>query len=417
MSDTTAPALDPGTAFFLRAFEPDARENPYPLYAEMRETAPLFDTGIGMWFAFTHEDCWEVVRSPDFSSDERRSTLFQHDAQHNPRLARQFEEQPILLFADPPHHTRLRSLVSRAFTPSTVAAMRIGAERLTAELVSGIADAGADGSPVDLIEAIAYPLPITIISDLMGVPEADREPFRAWSKVLTRSIDPGALRTEEMNDAIDATQAEIDDYVEELLRERRERPGDDLISALSIAVDGDDRLTAREIVDLCVLLLIAGHETTVGLIGNGMHALLTHPSQFELLRSQPQLGRNAIDELLRYDGTVQMVQRIATRTMTVRGVEIPEGGQMILGLASANRDPAVFADPDRLDITRANANRHLAFGGGIHHCIGAALARMEGQLVIEALVQAFPAMEPAGPVARRDLFNLRGLEHLPVTIR
>jgi cytochrome P450 len=416
MEPAAPPHLDAGTLFLMEAFAPENRADPYPLYQRMREQSPVLDTGINMWVTFSHGDCWTTVRSPEGSSDERRGIAFQREMKVNPRFADAFEREPGMLFADPPRHTRLRALVSKAFTPSTVNALRDRTVSLTTDICAQIAEAGRSGVSVDVIESIAYPLPIAIISDLMGVPEADRHQFRAWSTVLARSVDPGVLRSDELNAAIDRVNLECGQYCEALLDERRHRPGDDLISALSIATDGDDRLTSDEIVELCVLLLIAGHETTSSLIGNAMLALLRHPDQRQLLAEDASLLRNAVDELLRYDTPVQLVQRVATQPMRLGDVTIPEGDQVLVTLAAANRDPAVFDEPDRLDLRRENAVRHLSFGGGIHHCLGAALARTEAQIVIGELVHRFPMMELAAEPVLRESFNLRGLDRLLVTI-
>lgn len=410
-------AIEAASAFFVRAFEPEHRLDPYALYAEERAAHPLVDTGMHMWIAFLHDDCWATVRSPSASSDERRGTLFRLEAQTDPRLAAMFDRRPSLIFQDPPDHTRVRGLVSRAFTPARIEQLRARIEELTDELVDGLAERldSADTS-VDIIDALAYPLPLTVICELLGIPLADHELFKAWSKSLIRSVDPSVLRTDEENAAIEVATAELDDYCLALLEERRRAPRDDLLSALVTAQDGDDELESSEIVGLASLLLVAGHETTVNLVGNGLLALLANPDELRRWISEPGLDANAVDELLRYDPPVQMVQRIVTGPLVLSDTAIPEGDQVIVIIGAANRDPEVFAEPDRLDLGRANANRHLAFGGGIHHCLGAALARTEGSVVLSRLIRRFPDIALAGAPTLRPTFTLRGYASVPVAL-
>jgi cytochrome P450 len=316
---------------------------------------------------------------------------------------------------DPPDHSRLRSLVARAFTPKRIADLRPAAESITAALVDETAAAAASGAVVDLIRSLAYPLPVQVICRLLGVPEADEATFTGWSGALARSLDPSVLRSPEVDAAIRAAEGDMAAYLENLLAFRRTTPGDDLLSAL-LAVEGDgDRIATVEVVDLALLLLVAGHETTVNLIGNGILALLRTPDQLELLRHRPELIASAVDELLRFDSPVQMTQRVATEDLDLVGSRVRAGDEILLVLGAANRDPLVFAEPHRLDVTR-DARRHLAFGGGIHHCLGAALARLEGQVALSALLAGFSHLELAGQPVRRPTFNLRGLESLPVAM-
>jgi cytochrome P450 len=266
-----------------------------------------------------------------------------------------------------------------------------------------------------VIDALAYPLPVRIICSLLGVPEADQASFTVWSRALARSLDPSVLRSAEEDADIVRAERDLARYLEDLLSFRRTAPGDDLLSAL-LAVEADgDRISPKEVVDLALLLLVAGHETTVNLIGNGVLALLRAPNQLELLRRSPDLAPGAVDELLRFDSPVQMSQRVATEDLDLAGHRVRAGDEILLVLGAANRDPSVFAEPDHLDVTR-DARRHVAFGGGIHHCLGAALARLEGQVVLSALLARFSRLELAGTPLRRPTFTLRGLESLPIIL-
>ncbi|MDY7104367.1 MAG: cytochrome P450 [Actinomycetota bacterium] len=402
--------------FFVRAFADENRRDPYPLYAAERDAGPLLDTGTGAWFAFAHADCAALLRSPHASSDERRSRLFEQFAEHDERLAAMYDEQPSLLFLDPPDHTRLRGLVSRAFTPRVVNRLRDRAREITADLLNAVEHHHGPDDELDLVAALAYPLPVTIICELLGVPYADHGRFGAWSRDMARSVDPSVLRTDEENRRIDASIGAVGEYIDALANERQRDPRDDLLSGLLAVEDDGDRLSRRELIDLAVLLLIAGHETTVNLIGNGTAALLRHPEALTQLRTTPALDRNATDELLRYDSPVQMTQRVAIEPITLHDRTIPPGDQVIVVLGAANRDPQRFAQPDRLWLDRPDSAHHLAFGGGMHHCLGAALARMEGEVAITTLIRRFPNLALAGEPTLRPTFTLRGLEHLPVTL-
>jgi len=386
--------------FFVAAMAPEHRVDPYPLYAAWRERARMHRVDDDTWLVLGHAEVTACLRHPLLSSNEQRSVVHQREVaagREVPPLA------PSLLFMDPPDHTRLRGLVSRAFTPRTVEGLRARTEALVAELLDGLA------GEVDLIPALAYPLPVQVICALLGVPEEDEGRFSAWSKVLARSIDPSILRSAELEAQIAVADRELSAYMEDLVARRESDPGDDLISALLVVEAEGDRISHRELIDLTMLLLVAGHETTVNLIGNGVLALLDHPDQ------RGPLGAG-IDELLRYDSPVQMNIRVATEDVEIAGEPIASGSELILVLAAANRDPAAFARPDDLLLGR-DARRHVAFGGGIHHCLGAALARMEGQLAIAGLLARFPDVRLAGEPELRPTFTLRGREHLPVDLR
>jgi cytochrome P450 len=410
--------LDPAAAFFFEAFDPANRADPYPLYRRMRERSPLLPSPVNVHVAFGHEAGAAMLRSPAASSDERRSVSRQRALAEGVRTFRTSEERSSLIFLDPPVHTRLRTLVAGAFTPRRIAGLRDDVAVRSGVLADRLAEraAGSPGEPVDAIEHFAYPLPVEVICSMLGVPPTDHAQFRRWSADLTRSIDPDLLRSEAENNAIEAANLEITEYVIDLLEHRRATPGDDLLTDLLAQRDGTDRLSDGELVDLVVLILVAGHETTVNLIGNGLCALFAHPDQLALWQREPGLPATAIDELLRYDSPLQMVQRVATEPMRVGGVDLEVGDQVVIMLGAANRDPAMFDDPDRLDLRRPNANRHVSFGGGIHHCLGAALARTEGAIAIETLVRRFPNIRLGGVPMLRSTFNLRGRETLPVLL-
>jgi pimeloyl-[acyl-carrier protein] synthase len=394
--------------FFVDAMSPAFREDPYPHYETYRSREPLRRVADTIWLVLGHADVTALLRHPRLSADETRATT----ETGRPKPGRLKAHS--LLFMDPPDHTRLRSLVARAFTPARIADLRPTAEAITTELLDVTAAAASTGA-VDLIRSLAYPLPVRIICALLGVPAADEATFTGWSRALARSLDPSVLRSAEVDVAIAVAERDLTAYLEDLLAVRRTSPGDDLLSAL-LAVEADgDRITPAEVVDLALLLLVAGHETTVNLIGNGVLALLRAPDQLERLRRSPELVAAAVDELLRFDGPVQMTQRIATEDLTLAGCRVRAGDEILLVLGAANRDPAVFVEPHRLDVTR-DARRHVAFGGGIHHCLGAALARLEGQVALAALLARFPRLELAGQPVRRPTFTLRGLESLPVAV-
>lgn len=401
---TSSPSL--ADRFFVEAMSPAFREDPYPFYERFRGPAPLLRVADTIWFALGHTDVTALLRHPNLSTDESHAATEAGRTEEDPNRTRS------LLFLDPPDHTRLRGLVARAFTPRRIDDLRAATTAIAAELVDAMA---AQQGPIDLVQSFAYPLPVRVICALLGVPPEDEAIFTDWSRGIARSVDPSVLRTPAIDAGIAEARAGLRAYLGDLLAARRRTPGDDLLSALA-AVDADgDRITSREVVALAQLLLVAGHETTVNLIGNGMLALLRAPDQLALLRRSPELVGPAVDEFLRFDGPVQITQRVVIKDMEVVGCPVKAGDEIMLVLGAANRDPAAFAEPHRLDVTR-DARRHVAFGGGIHHCLGAALARMEGQIAFTALLDRFPRVELAGTPTRRPTFTLRGLETLPVAL-
>lgn len=364
----------------------------------------------GIWTLTRYQDILAVLRDDLFSVDPRNATAFDE-------LREQTGEEDsfirnaagrVLLFTDPPDHTRLRTLVNKAFTPRTVERLR---GHIT-ELVDGILDDVAVRGEMDVIEDLAYPLPALVICELMGVPTSDRDMFRGWSGEVAPVLDPWTSK--EILDNAVGTLAKFLFYFMDLVQKRREDPQDDLVSALLAAEEQDDKLTDEQLFALCVLIFIAGHETTQNLIGNGLLALLRHPDELERLRENPRLTKDAVEELLRYDSPVQLTGRSPTTDVEISGVTIPKGEQLILLLGAGNRDPAVFDDPDRLDITRTKTSV-LSFGAGAHFCLGAGLARLEGAIVFDALLARFPNLELAiDEPEYRETLTLRGLRSLPV---
>jgi pimeloyl-[acyl-carrier protein] synthase len=392
-------------------FLPEVHEDPYPLYHRLRAEDPVHRSPLGFWVLTRHADVLAVLRDPRMSRDPRRServALLRASAEVDELLAAE-EAAPSMLFVDPPDHTRLRTLVNKAFTPAAVERLRPRVE----ELVAGLLDRAAGTGAMDVVEELAYPLPVTVICELFGVPEADRDRFRAWSRGLVHLLDP-LVAADALERALRARQA-LRGYLGGLIAERRAHPAGDLLTALIAAEDQGHQLTEAELVSMCVLLLVAGHETTVNLIANGMLALLRDPGARARLQADAALARSAVEELLRYDSPVQFTSRHALEDLDVGGRRVRAGETVVAVLGAANRDPAQFPDPDRLDLARA-PNRHLAFGGGIHFCLGAPLARMEAAVAIPALLARLPGLElgPEPPV-RRDTVTLRGLASLPVT--
>ena len=371
--------------------------SPYPRYRELREAAPLIYVPAGdEVIALRWADCERVLRDPTFSSNVSHRSMPMPDLSSPVSL-----DLPILLFMDPPDHTRLRRLVSRAFTPRTVEQLRPH----VAELIDGLLDGLDPSSGFELIETIAYPLPVTVICELLGVPVGDQHLFGPWSSDASRMLD-GDLDEATINAGIGAVM-QIVGYLNELFAERRAQPQDDLVSALLAVEEEGDRLTETELLSIVLLLCVAGHETTMNLIGNGTVALLRSPDQWRALCADPSLLPNAVEELLRFDGPVHVTQRFATVPSTVGEVELEPGQGVICHLAAANRDPARWERPDDLDVSRPEA-QSLTFSQGIHYCLGAALARLEGQEVFRALTRRLPDLQLAEEPVHRDHFVLRG---------
>jgi cytochrome P450 len=407
MTDVAATGAGPSD-WFMSTDWPEWAD-PHPTYHRMRAAAPLAPLSDGGWALTRHADCEGVLRDPRWSSNTAHLTgaAAERVANHPARSV----DLPVLLFMDPPDHTRLRRLVSKAFTPRSVERMRA---HIT-ELVDAELDRAADVGELDVVNELGYRLPATVICELMGVPVADQDQFHGWSADATRLLD-GELDEETTTKGIVAVLQFID-YFNGLFEERRRAPADDLVSRLLATEEEGDRLSEEELRAIVLLLFMAGHETTMNLIGNGTYALLRHPDELARLRDDPSLDATAVEELLRFDGPVHITARIATVDLEVGGQPMPAGSEVACLLAAANRDPARFPDPDRLDVGRADCP-HLTFSYGIHYCLGAALARAEGQIAIPRLIRRFPHLElaTAEPTYRPHLV-LRGLTELRVAVR
>ena len=417
MAQPAEQAVDPTLDFMSVALTPEFRENPYQFFELLREHEPVHETPFGVYLLTRHADASAIVRDPHLSTNQENSDLYRAFVESNARPDDDPMEQMndvVMLFMDPPDHTRLRSLVSQAFTPKMVERLRARIQEIVAERLD-VVEARGDRR-MDVVTDLAYPLPVVIICELLGVPAEDQATFQSWSSELAASIDPDPLISAEQRVRIEAAGSAFLEYFADLIERRRRSLRDDLLSALIEAEDDGDRLSEEELLGTALFLLIAGHETTVNLIGNGILALLQHRDQLERLRDDPSLDRHAVEELLRFDSPVQLTQRITLHEYEVGDVTIPKGQALIPLLGAANRDPAEFDEPDRLDLGRENANRNVAFGGGHHFCLGASLARLEGAVAIGTLVRRFPSIQLAGAPERRTTFTLRGLEHLPVAM-
>jgi len=376
--------LETGIGF--NPLDPQLRSDPYPFYKRLRETDPFHRCrNADGWILSRHADVLAVLRDPTFGADERKRRRYPTERARFIRAGLPdpyADDRGSMLRLDPPDHTRLRGLVAKALTPRAVERMRPRVEAILKELV----EARPARGPMELVTELAAPLPVRVIAEMLGIPPEDHAQFRRWSNAAIAMIGDGDF--EERREGQRAMD-ELQEYFDAIAAARRISPRDDLISALVAAEESGDKLKRNELFSTLTLLLIAGNETTTNLISNSVLALLRNPDQLELLRRAPETIPDAIEELLRYDSPVQMTSRVATRDCTFQGHRLEQGQNVVLVLASANRDPDVFADPDRLDVTRRDV-RHLSFSHGIHFCLGAQLARLEASLALEALLTRFP---------------------------
>jgi cytochrome P450 len=396
-------------------FAPGYAADPYPQYAALREQAPVYRSVLGPWVVSRYEDVVHVLRDPSLSVEDRNATALEFDPEVTQVFSDHERGDRAMLNLDPPDHDRLRRLVSKAFTPKTVARLRPEVERLVGEALDAVVARGT--GEMDLIADLAFPLPFTVISEMLGMPTGRRDELRAWSHAVVKTLDP-VLTVEEARAASDASDA-MTAYVLEVIALKRRAPADDLLSGLIAAEEDGDALDERELLDQVMLLYIAGHETTVNLIGNGTHALLRHRDQLARLRDDPGLDQNAVEELLRFDSPVQFSRRIAVADIELRGQTIEAGSFVLTALGAANRDPEHWGDTaDELDLGRAGAAQHVSFGSGVHHCLGAALARVEGQAAFGALVRRFDDLQLVeDEQAWNGRIVLRGLDALPLAFR
>ncbi|MFF5147216.1 cytochrome P450 [Streptomyces sp. NPDC013157] len=394
-------------------WDPDFLADPYPSYAELRAQGRVqYFEPTNQWLVPHHADVSALLR------DRRLGRTYQHRFTHEEfgRSAPAPEHEPFhtlndhgMLDLEPPDHTRIRRLVSKAFTPRTVERLKPYVTRLAGELVDGLVAKGGG----DLLTDVAEPLPVAVIAEMLGIPEADRAPLRPWSADICGMYE---LNPSE-DTAAKAVRASVEfsDYLRELIAERRKEPGDDLISGLIEAHDEGDRLTEQEMISTAVLLLNAGHEATVNATVNGWYALFRNPAQLAALRADHSLVPTAIEELMRYDTPLQLFERWVLDEIEIEGTTVPRGAEIAMLFGSANHDPAVFQAPDRLDLTRRD-NPHISFSAGIHYCIGAPLARIELAASMTALLERAPKLRLAAEPERKPNFVIRGLEGLGVEV-
>ena len=409
-TDTADPAVNPDGLVMETLLTPEGRADPYPRYRQLRDVAPVHRSDLGaVWFLTRWADCNAVLRDPRLGkgdlNDDRRA-LF------NPGLPprQQTVMGNSMLFVNPPDHTRLRGLVSRGFTPRRMQDLEAHVGHMADVIVDRMA---ADGD-VDVMDALAFRLPVQVIGELVGVPPSDRDQFRTLVRASAAALEPG-VTAEQVEDAEHA-MAIMDDYFRSLIERRRADLEHDLVSALIAARDGEDRLSEDEMVATLILLFAAGFETTTNLIGNGLLCLLRNPDQFARLRAEPGLVPSAVEEMLRFESPVQVDARTAFEPVEIDGHRVDTGETVVTFLGAANRDPAEFVDPERFDVTR-DPNHPLSFAAGIHYCLGANLARLEGRIVFDRLVRRTADIEwlDDAPDWRGTLI-LRGVNHLHVRI-
>jgi cytochrome P450 len=396
------------TGLELTALDPAFRADPYPVLARLREREPVHhDDVIKRWVLTRGDDVDRALRDRTMAVDGRKA--------NEGTYMRMFavpagSREPSMLMLDPPNHTRLRSLVNKAFTPRAIErlAPRIG------EIIDALLDVVAGQASFDLIEAFAGPLPVIVIAEMLGVNPVDRDDFKRWSDLTAMVLNPRL--TADQRTVVVEGRRQLDAYLQRAIAERRAHPRDDLISAMIAVEELGDQLNDTEIVTMCGLLLAAGNVTTTDLIGNGVWTLLRHPDQLQKLRDDPSLIKNAVEEILRFESPVVQTGRIAMDDGKIGGGPVHRGESILASLAAANRDPAAYPEPDRFDITRGDVHHH-SFGGGVHFCLGAPLARLEAQLAIAALVQRFPNLHLAdAPLEWRALPAFRGLTKLRVLL-
>ena len=409
----TAPTFNP--------FDPAFRADPYPTYAQLRQHDPVHVSPFGFTVLTRYDDVARTLRGNEFARDIEAHVIERPDDPRRARRERQrqrIEEGQVaksILNLDPPDHTRLRRLVSLAFTPTAIDRLRPRVQ----QLVDDVLDRAAERGSMELVEELAFPVPFQVISDLLALPTDGSEQIRDWSQTLTASLEPTA--DDSVLDATEVAAAHMGGYLGEVIEHRRRHLGDDLLSALIQAEEAGDRLTHAELLSFVVLLYVAGHETTVNLIGNGTLALLRNPDQLRRWVADPSLDGRALDELLRFDGPVQQTVRVPMEDVVYQGADgsdvvVPKGTLVMTVLGAASHDPAVFDDPEQLRLDRANANRHLGFAAGVHYCLGASLAKLEAGVAITSLIRRFPQLQLAGEPTWRDRLTIRGVDHLPLSL-
>ncbi|MFC9629403.1 cytochrome P450 [Streptomyces mirabilis] len=412
-SQPSQPPRSPRTPSAFDPWNPEFLANPYPAYAELRERGRVhYYEPTDQWLVPHHADVSALLR------ERRLGRTYQHRYTHEDfgRTAPPPEHEPFhvlndhgMLDLEPPDHTRIRRLVSKAFTPRTVEQLRPYVDRLANELVAGLVAAGGG----DLLTDVAEPLPVAVIAEMLGIPESDRAPLRPWSADICGMYELNP--SEETAEKAVRASVEFTEYLRELIAARRKEPGDDLISGLIAAHDEGDRLTEQEMISTCVLLLNAGHEATVNATVNGWWALFRNPDQLAALRGDRSLIPTAVEELMRYDTPLQLFERWVLEDIEIDGTTVPRGAEIALLFGSANHDPKVFASPESLDLSRSD-NPHISFSAGIHYCIGAPLARLELAASLGALLEKAPMLALAAEPERKPNFVIRGLEGLSVVL-
>ena len=401
---------------WFNPFLPGFDENPYEHYRMLRDTDPVQEHPLGFWFVSRYADVSAVVR-------DARLSVADHNLAAGPireQSKQLIGDAPLKLVSmvvtDPPDHTRLRSLVGKVFTPRSIAAL----EPMVTELVDASLDRIADAGSVNLVDALAYPLPFAVITKMLGMPDADPKRLLELTEMLVVALEPPGINPDfnlEFMTTVEDAEIELSGIMREAIAWKRKNPADDLLTALIQAEHNGDLLSTDELVAQVMLLYLAGHHTTVNLIGNGVTALLRHPDQHALLRSNPDLIGNAVEEFLRYDSPLHETSRITLAPYPISGREIPAGTMVVACLGSANRDERMFGpDADVLRLDREQARHHVSFSLGTHHCLGSALARLEGRVAISKLVNRFPKLSLSGPVSWNGRINLRGATNIPVSV-
>lgn len=395
----------------LNPFQPGFTDDPYRHWQALRDRDPVHRSPLGYWVLSRYEDIARFTRHPALSIDARNAAAGMRDKITRRALGDTQLGKHAILNIDPPDHTRLRRLLGPAVTPRAIERLRPWMERFVDER---LVRAGSEGGRMELVDDLAFPLAFAVISRILGMPHTEDEQLRRWTGVLVESLE--VLTGPKMVQTMARAADEMTAYVREVLAWKSRNPADDLMSAL-LAAEHGGALSHEELIDQVILLYNAGHETSLNLIGNGTLALLRHRDQLERLQADPELDGNAVEELLRFDPPVQLSRRITREEVTVAGRTIPAGSLVVCILASANRDRARWGEgADTVDLSRDDAYAHLSFGGGVHHCLGAALARVEGRTAIGRLVRRFPRLELAGEPVWRRRITLRGLERLDLTL-
>ncbi len=414
MAYVDAMARPDETTAFYNPLDPGYVADPFPHLSEMRDLAPVQQTLAGPWALFRYDDVFRLLRDPALSVDDVNADL--SVSQRAVMYEEVFGDDMLrpdtsILNTDPPDHTRLRRLISKVFTPRAIEALRPMIQRLVDDALDQMA---ADGT-TNVVDRLAFPLPFDVISEMMGMPDSDRDQIRDWSEALVKTLDP--ILTEEDIRAAHRASVAMDAHITEVIEWKRSSPGDDLMTRLIEAEEDGDRLSAEELRDQVVVLFVAGHETTVNLVGTGIYELLRHPDQLRLWRDDPSISPNAIEELLRFVAPVQFSRRIATSDLDYGGQTIGKGSFVLAGLASANRDESHWGPTaNQLDLTRESAGSHLSFGNGIHYCLGASLAKLEGRIAIGSFIERFPHAKVVGEPVWNGRINLRGLQELMVDV-